>query len=72
MGAVIISRDGDLVVNGEVLVEVKSVDRLDRVHEAQMISYLRLSGCHVGLLMNFNVKWLADSGIKRLVDGFPD
>ena len=39
---------------------------------AQLISYLRLSGCKVGLLINFNVKWLVDEGIKRIVNGFPD
>ena len=37
-----------------------------------MLSYLRISKLVVGLLMNFNVKWLADEGIKRFVNGFPD
>jgi GxxExxY protein len=62
----------DLVVENQVVVEVKSVERLDRVHEAQMLSYLRLSGCHVGLLLNFNVRWLTATGIKRLVHDFPE
>ena len=62
----------DLVVEGEVVVEVKSVEKLDRVHEAQLLTYLRLSERTVGLLINFNVKWLADHGIMRRVNGFPE
>ena len=62
----------DLLVENEIVVEVKSVERLEPVHTAQVLSYLRLSGCKVGLLINFNVKWLADHGIKRLVNGFSD
>jgi GxxExxY protein len=62
----------DLLVEGLVVVEVKAVECLDRVHCAQLLSYLRLSGCKVGLLINFNVKWLAENGIKRIVNGFPD
>src|SRR4051812_28310530 len=42
----------DIVVNGEVIVEVKAVECLDRVHDAQVLSYLKLSGCKVGLLIN--------------------
>jgi len=55
-----------------VIVEVKAVERFERVHSAQLLPYLRLSGCKVGLLLNFNVKWLVDDGIKRVVHGFPD
>ena len=62
----------DIVVNDEVIVEVKSVERLTHVHEAQMISYLRLSGRKVGLMFNFNVKWLMDEGFKRFANDFPD
>ena len=61
----------DLLVEGEVIVEVKSVERLAPIHEAQLLSYLKLSGCRVGLLVNFNVLRLKD-GIRRLVKGFPD
>ena len=39
---------------------------------AQVLSYLRLSGCRVGLLINFNVKWLTQDGVKRIVNGFAD
>ena len=50
------------------MVEVKSVDAVAPIHEAQLISYLKLSGCKVGLLMNFNVLQLKD-GIRRFVNG---
>lgn len=60
----------DLLVEDRVVVEVKSVSRLEPIHEAQLISYLRLSSCPVGLLINFNVKVLK-SGIRRLVNNFP-
>jgi GxxExxY protein len=53
-------------------VEVKAVERIEPVHSAQLLSYLRLTGCKVGLLINFNVKWLVQDGIKRVVNGFPD
>lgn len=56
----------DLLVEDRVIVELKAVDRLEPVHEAQLLSYLRLSGCKVGLLINFNVRVLRD-GLKRLI-----
>lgn len=59
----------DLFVSDLVIVELKSVDKLLPIHEAQMLSYLKLSGCKVGLLINFNVKVLKD-GIKRVVNKF--
>ena len=62
----------DFLVNGEVIVEVKSVKRITDVHVAQLLSYLRLLKKSVGLLINFNVKWLVDQGIRRVVNGFPD
>jgi GxxExxY protein len=61
----------DLVVGGSVVVEVKTVERLLPVHRAQLLSYLRLSGSRVGLLINFNVPQLR-SGIVRVVSGFPE
>jgi GxxExxY protein len=60
----------DLVVENRVVVEVESVARLDPIHDAQLISYLRLSSYRVGLLINFNVKVLKN-GIRRLVNNFP-
>ena len=55
------------MVEESVIVEIKSVDSLAPIHKAQMLSYLKLSGCHVGLLINFNVK-LLKQGIVRLVN----
>src|SRR5262249_32319361 len=62
----------DFLVEDVVIVELKAVDRLEPVHTAQVLTYLRLSTRRVGLLINFNVKWLLDGGLKRLVNGFPD
>jgi GxxExxY protein len=56
----------DLLVNGAVVVEVKSVEALAPIHDAQMLTYLRLSGRRLGFLINFNVARLKQ-GIKRLV-----
>jgi GxxExxY protein len=58
----------DIVVEGKVVVEVKSVEAMHPIHQAQLLSYMRLSGINVGLLINFNVLHLRD-GIKRMVDG---
>jgi GxxExxY protein len=58
----------DLLVEGLVVVEIKCIDGIHPVHEAQLLSYLRLSGKSVGLLINFHVAHLKD-GIKRMVDG---
>jgi len=57
----------DLLVEDKVIVELKSVETLNDVHTAQVLTYLKLSGCKLGLLMNFNVMRLT-SGIKRLVN----
>jgi len=61
----------DLVVQELVVVEIKAVDRLNPIHEAQLLSYLRLSGYKVGLLINFNVTVLKN-GLRRMVNEFPD
>ena len=58
----------DLVVEDLVVVEIKSVDSISPVHQAQILSYLKLSGKSIGLLINFNVVHLRD-GIKRFVSG---
>jgi GxxExxY protein len=58
----------DLLVEGSVVVEVKSVDALAPIHEAQIITYLKLSGCKLGLLINFNVPAVKD-GIHRFING---
>ena len=57
----------DLIVEEAVIVEIKAVDSLQPIHEAQLLSYLKLSGCKVGLLINFNVK-LLKTGIRRLAN----
>jgi len=54
-------------VDGRVIVELKSVDALAPIHEAQMLTYLRLTQCPVGLLINFNVQVLKD-GIRRIIN----
>ena len=56
----------DLLVNDRIIVEVKAVEALTRLHEAQIITYLRLSKLPLGFLMNFNVE-LFRQGLKRLV-----
>jgi GxxExxY protein len=56
----------DLLVEGRVVVELKSIDGFAPIHEAVMLTYLRLSGQRLGLLINFNVKVLKD-GIKRYI-----
>jgi GxxExxY protein len=56
----------DLLVENIVVVEIKSVESLADIHLAQMLTYLKLSGCKLGLLVNFNVRHLKD-GIKRVI-----
>ena len=56
----------DLIVQDLVLVEIKSVERMNPVFEAQLLTYLRLTGTRVGLLINFNPRLLKD-GVKRLI-----
>ncbi len=58
----------DLMVGHSVVLEVKSVEALAPVHEAQTLTYLRLSGCKLALLINFNVTVLKD-GIRRFING---
>ena len=57
----------DLLVDNQVVVELKSIERFQRVHEAQLITYLRLSGVHVGLLINFNVPALRQGIVRRVL-----
>jgi GxxExxY protein len=56
----------DLLVNGCVIVEIKAVEKLHPVHEAQLLTYLKLLNKRLGILINFNVKLIKD-GIKRVV-----
>jgi GxxExxY protein len=55
----------DIVVADQVIVELKAVEKLLPIHDAQLITYLKLTGLHVGLLINFNVRLLKE-GIKRI------
>jgi len=59
----------DIVVEGTVVVEIKAVERLIPVHDAQLLSYLKLSNVRVGLLLNFHVPVLKN-GLKRIVNNF--
>jgi GxxExxY protein len=61
----------DMIVEDAIVIEVKAIERLEKVHSAQVLSYLRQLKLKLGLLINFNVKWLQD-GIKRVVNGFPE
>ena len=61
----------DMVVEDEIIVEIKAVEKLLPIHEAQLLSYLRLAKKRVGLLMNFHVPVLKN-GLKRIVNEFPD
>jgi GxxExxY protein len=56
----------DMMIENEIVVEVKSVERILPIHEAQLLTYMKLSGKKIGLLMNFNVCRMKD-GIKRFV-----
>lgn len=58
----------DIIVEDKFIVEVKSVEALNDVHLAQLLTYLKLSECKLGLLINFNVKLLKD-GVRRIING---
>jgi|SRR5579863_3176798 len=61
----------DLMVDELVVVEIKAIECFSPIHEAQLLTYLKLSGKSVGLLINFNVPVLKE-GLKRIVNQFPD
>jgi len=56
----------DLFVDNKIIVELKSVDKVLPIHQAQLLTYMKLAGIKIGLLMNFNVQ-LMKNGIKRMV-----
>jgi GxxExxY protein len=56
----------DLLVENKLIVEIKAVEELNRIHMAQVLTYLKISGCQLGLLMNFNVLMVKD-GIRRII-----
>ena len=57
----------DFLVAGKIIVELKSIDQLLPIHEAQLLTYLRLSKCKLGLLINFNVPLLKDGILRRVL-----
>ena len=57
----------DIVLPGLLVVEIKAVDRIHPIHEAQLLTYLKLTGIRSGLLINFNVRFLKD-GLKRMAN----
>jgi len=57
----------NLIVEDQIIVKVKSVKDLGPIHEAQLLSYLKMSNCNRGLLLNFNVMVFKDGGIKSMV-----
>jgi GxxExxY protein len=61
----------DFLVDGRVVVELKAIEALAPIHDAIVLTYLRLSGCKIGLLINFHVEVLKD-GIKRIVLGYKE
>ena len=60
----------DFIVE-RIVMEVKAVERLERVHSVQLLSYLRFARCPLGLLFNFHAGYLTRDGLKRVVNGFP-
>ena len=64
-GQLISEHRPDLVVGDRVVVEIKSVERMDPIHTAQMLTYLRITGLSTGLVLNFNSAWLKQ-GIRRV------
>jgi GxxExxY protein len=59
----------DMVVEGAIILELKACERLEPIHEAQLLTYLKLSGLRLGLLVNFNVPILKN-GVKRILNGY--
>ncbi|MBP0612554.1 GxxExxY protein [Chryseobacterium sp. cx-311] len=59
----------DIVVENKVVIEVKSVDSLNDIHLAQVLTYLKLSSCKLGMLINFNTL-LFKNGVKRVINGY--
>lgn len=58
----------DLLVENKLIIEVKSVEALNDIHLAQVLTYLKLSGCKLGLLINFNIN-LFKNGVRRVING---
>ena len=61
----------DVVVEGSIIVELKSCDKIEPIHKAQLLTYLKLSGLNLGLLLNFNTTVMRD-GVVRIVNEFEE
>jgi GxxExxY protein len=61
----------DIIVEGKLILELKSCEAVEPVHKKQLLTYLRLTNCHLGLLINFNVPLIKD-GISRVVNNLPE
>ncbi len=61
----------DLWVDQRIIVEIKAIEVLQEVHRAQLLSYLKLTGCKLGLLINFNEPVLTE-GVRRVVNGLDE
>jgi GxxExxY protein len=61
----------DLLVEGAIIIELKAIEELTPLHEAQLLTYLKLTGCSIGFLLNFNTRQLKH-GLKRLVHGLQE
>lgn len=59
----------DLFIENKLIIEVKAVEAINDIHLAQVLTYLKLSNCKLGLLINFNVLRLKEKGLKRVVNG---
>jgi GxxExxY protein len=59
----------DLLLGGSVIAELKAVERLLPIHTAQLLAYLKLTGLRIGYLLNFNVVYMRDGGIRRVANG---
>ncbi len=57
----------DVIVEGEVLLELKAIDKLAPIHDAQLLTYMKLAGIGVGFLMNFNVLLMKDGIVRRVL-----
>ena len=68
-GEVVGDYTADLIIEDKVIVELKTVENLDRAHEAQLLNYLKATGFHVGILVNFKHK---KADIKRMVLNLPE
>lgn len=62
--------EADLIVEDVVVVELKSVEQLARVHKKQLLTYLKLTNCRLGLLINFGAEMIGE-GIARVANGLP-